>query len=385
MQYMPIVTPEEVPSFEEFAYNYYAQHPELYPSNAGISDFGKGIYIKSSESPYPDKRIHDTIGQLDPFNRSILTPTVQLVSSVFSDTYLHKFLLMNMRGEMELCKKAQDQIIECVAKYYNTSSNGSNSSSATESCTVITTIHEFPGYEEFLFAMLLTPITLAQNPGEVVGFITSSLQYADIIEKKLSPEVDDIEFVLQTDDIILTYTIINGKPHFKGLGDVHDSHRSRYARQSNVLEGLQHEILTDMSKFTVTFYPTCDYEAKFNSNFRWIFCFGSVIIITFVTIVFIAYDYSITRFTNEQKNILEMKRQFVRFISHEVRTPLNAVSMAGDLLHDQVNISRYLRYIYIYLLCIVYYNFLFLYYFYILDKSFSGKIPRRCKLVTIIE
>ena len=347
MQYMPIVTPEEVPSFEEFAYNYYAQHPELYPSNAGISDFGKGIYIKSSESPYPDKRIHDTIGQLDPFNRSILTPTVQLVSSVFSDTYLQQFLLMNKRGEMELCKKAQDQVIECVAQRYSNTSGSSSSSTSSrdssgssrsgiESCTVLTTIHEFPGYENLPFSLLLTPITLAQNPAEVVGFITSSLQYADIIETKLSPEVDDIEFVLQTDNIILTYTIIDGKPHFKGLGDVHDSHRNRYARQSNVLEDLQHEILTDMSKFTVTFYPTCDYETKFNSNFRWIFCFGSVIIITFVTIVFIAYDYAITRFTNEQKIILEMKRQFVRFISHEVRTPLNAVSMAGDLLLEQV-------------------------------------------------
>jgi signal transduction histidine kinase/CheY-like chemotaxis protein len=47
------------------------------------------------------------------------------------------------------------------------------------------------------------------------------------------------------------------------------------------------------------------------------------------------YDFMVRKEFNTKDNLLESKRKFVRFISHEVRTPLNSVAMGISLLQDE--------------------------------------------------
>jgi signal transduction histidine kinase len=53
-------------------------------------------------------------------------------------------------------------------------------------------------------------------------------------------------------------------------------------------------------------------------------------------LVFFLYDFNVRREFNAKKDLLEARKQFMRFVSHEVRTPLNAVSMGLDLMQSEV-------------------------------------------------
>ena len=64
---------------------------------------------------------------------------------------------------------------------------------------------------------------------------------------------------------------------------------------------------------------------------------GSVAIILFTSLLFFLYDFLVRKEFNAKKELLEAKRQFVRFISHEVRTPLNTVSMGLTLLQHEMD------------------------------------------------
>jgi signal transduction histidine kinase len=48
------------------------------------------------------------------------------------------------------------------------------------------------------------------------------------------------------------------------------------------------------------------------------------------------YDSFVRQDIQQKQALLKAKRQFVRFISHEVRTPLNAVSMGLQFLQDEI-------------------------------------------------
>jgi len=52
--------------------------------------------------------------------------------------------------------------------------------------------------------------------------------------------------------------------------------------------------------------------------------------------LFFAYDLAMRRKTRTNKQMLQVKRTYMRFVSHEVRSPLNAVCMGVTLLKDEI-------------------------------------------------
>ena len=63
---------------------------------------------------------------------------------------------------------------------------------------------------------------------------------------------------------------------------------------------------------------------------------GAICIILFMSMLFVLYDFFVRREFNSKKELLEAKRKFVRFVSHEVRTPLNTVCMGLTLMQDEI-------------------------------------------------
>jgi signal transduction histidine kinase len=56
----------------------------------------------------------------------------------------------------------------------------------------------------------------------------------------------------------------------------------------------------------------------------------------FTSLLFFLYDYYVRQEFNAKKHLLEAKRKFVRFVSHEVRTPLNTVCMGLTLMQEEI-------------------------------------------------
>jgi signal transduction histidine kinase len=63
---------------------------------------------------------------------------------------------------------------------------------------------------------------------------------------------------------------------------------------------------------------------------------GAVCIIVFTSLLFFLYDFFVRQEFNEKRSVLEAKRQFVRYVSHEVRTPLNSVCMGLRLMQEEI-------------------------------------------------
>merc|ERR1711939_484164 len=89
-------------------------------------------------------------------------------------------------------------------------------------------------------------------------------------------------------------------------------------------------------EYCVEMYPTHAYISEYHTNRPLIIALTSAAIIIFTSIVFLLYDYFMKKVSSEQLELLEAKRKFVRFISHEVRTPLNTISLGAKLLNTHL-------------------------------------------------
>lgn len=55
-----------------------------------------------------------------------------------------------------------------------------------------------------------------------------------------------------------------------------------------------------------------------------------------MALLFGLYDFYVRKDSSEMRSLLESKRKFVRFVSHEVRTPLNTVVLGLKLMESEV-------------------------------------------------
>jgi signal transduction histidine kinase len=88
--------------------------------------------------------------------------------------------------------------------------------------------------------------------------------------------------------------------------------------------------------FTLKLYPTEVFMATYRTdNPMWgaIIC---VVIISFTAIVFGMYDHNVRGEFTFKNELLEAKRNFTRFLSHEVRTPLNSIYMGMVLMREEL-------------------------------------------------
>ena len=88
-------------------------------------------------------------------------------------------------------------------------------------------------------------------------------------------------------------------------------------------------------EYYMDIYSTHEFTNIYTTRNPFIACVGTVCTILGTALLFLAYDYFVRREFHSKKKLLQAKRRFVRFVSHEVRTPLNTVCMGLTLLqHD---------------------------------------------------
>ena len=88
--------------------------------------------------------------------------------------------------------------------------------------------------------------------------------------------------------------------------------------------------------YTTTCYPNDEFAAEYKTKKPLYVAISAAAIIFFVSALFFLYDSCVSQEFDAKKELLEAKRQFVRFVSHEVRTPLNSVSMGLTLMKEEM-------------------------------------------------
>jgi signal transduction histidine kinase len=120
----------------------------------------------------------------------------------------------------------------------------------------------------------------------------------------------------------------------RGEGDLHQT-RYSHLNQKIILNS-PGQFGKYSSSYTLTLYPNDELFDVYSTNNPAAATAGAVGAIIFTSLLFFMYDFFVRKEFHQKKAIIEAKRQFVRFISHEVRTPVNAISMGLQLLHDEI-------------------------------------------------
>ena len=99
-------------------------------------------------------------------------------------------------------------------------------------------------------------------------------------------------------------------------GDVHQSKYDALSQSTN---------LTSMSSgrqklpfYSLSIYPTDEFIDSFSTNNPRDATICALFVIALVTILFFFYDYFVQREFHERKQVLDAKRRFIRYVSHEV-------------------------------------------------------------------
>ena len=86
-------------------------------------------------------------------------------------------------------------------------------------------------------------------------------------------------------------------------------------------------------------YPCDDLFQVYATNNPKIATIGAVLVILSTSMLFFVYDFLVRREFHAKRELLQAKRRFMRFVSHEVRTPLNSVCMGLTVIQTEIAAS----------------------------------------------
>lgn len=146
--------------------------------------------------------------------------------------------------------------------------------------------------------------------------------------------VNGVNVVLSSGDKKWTYCVEEGQTMLISEGDLHDAEFDSYAVDIDLTPG---DLFGPTSaKYTLTLYPTQELYDVYSTRNPMIAAVGALCMMILTASVFLLYDRFVRQEFNAKRELLEVKREFVRFVSHEVRTPLNSVCMGLALMEQEI-------------------------------------------------
>lgn len=300
---LPIVHPENVSSFETYVKEAYADDPAV-AATAAVHDFGFGI---SAINESTSERYHcvDSTGK-----HNFLTPIM-----AYQDYYDEDNYLWNPYSNYNLFIKGVDGVIDCVQ-------------AGNSSCQAILESDNsgpIPG------ALVVTPISPLYSPNDTVGFVVTAFTWSLVLRESLSSLANNMYLVISTnDEDHFTTRFHNGMTTIEGLGDLHDREYDMISHEASFsLEDTQAAVSVT---YNLKLYPTREFYHKFHTSLPVVTTTFTVVMIVTTVIFFFFYDRFMKKESLTKALLLDVKRQFVRFISHEIRSPLNSALLGLKLL-----------------------------------------------------
>jgi hypothetical protein len=112
-----------------------------------------------------------------------------------------------------------------------------------------------------------------------------------------------------------TFTIKNGLVDSIQEGDLHQQEYDPLS-QSIFLTSSERP---ELPFYTLTIYPTDEYLDSFSTNNPRDATICALFVVALVSVLFFFYDYFVQREFHERGQVLDAKRRFIRYVSHEVR------------------------------------------------------------------
>lgn len=161
----------------------------------------------------------------------------------------------------------------------------------------------------------------------------SPIHWDEVLETAFQYDVSGIDCVIESsDNSTFAFSIQGGKPNFVGFGQTVEEGQLQYKVELN---GDQCDVESAV-QYTATFYPSDGFYEIYSTAEATSSVLGAIAIVIFTSILFFLYDRAVDKDMDEKESILEAKRKFIRFISHEVRTPLNSVSMGLTVIREDI-------------------------------------------------
>ena len=340
MGFAPIVQAgEEQSNWEDFAYDYFDTRisNDGWPNTTGINKFGRGIWrMKKTENG--TVRIHDNDEVT--LDRELLTPIIQCCVDNPGD----KILLFNLYSERAR-RETMNGIIECSKTMRQ--SFGQAQDHLHESCWAMTEFVRIVRFNQVQASssIMFAPIYPADAPWEVSGFILSPLVWYEIFENVFSDVTQGVHCVLThhrhhidgDNQESFTFTIRNG--HVESItknekDTVHDHDNDKYGIL-RVISGNLTSYQEANGWYSLTIVPTDEFIDSYATNNPRNATIAALSVILLITVLFFFYDFFVRREFYERAQVLKAKRTFIRYVSHEVRTPLNAVIMGLNIIQDE--------------------------------------------------
>lgn len=155
----------------------------------------------------------------------------------------------------------------------------------------------------------------------------------DLLKHGFESDVSGLDVVLRTETQAHTYRINNGLALYLGAGTDFLQENPSFERVGTHINPTSFG--DNAIKYFMDVYSNEEFYETYTTTNPRTACIGAVLIMVGTSLLFFFYDYFVRKEFHDKKKLLEAKRQFVRFVSHEVRTPLNTVCMGLSLMqHD---------------------------------------------------
>jgi hypothetical protein len=288
------------------------------------SSFGWGIYGLSETANTPDLRYRIANGS---FGLQMSAPLMQLnnfISSkqiVMYDEYSEyiRFLALN---DLRNCTRQKE------SKY--------------NPCNILSDIITFPASltqpvseiqpKSLLFTSVQPPVS---NSSEARGAIITAVEWCAVISNIIPRDISGIECVIG----------INFKEYVfkieKSQGVFVKSITLKHKLGDSKCETKSHCISLNFFDGISTYYMWVRKTEHFDNQYR---TAGPVIasvifsvMILLLSTIFFAYDMLVNKEILQKDIVLRTKQLFVRYISHEIRTPINTIHIGLSLLMTEVN------------------------------------------------
>ena len=149
-----------------------------------------------------------------------------------------------------------------------------------------------------------------------------------------SANVDGIDVILSTPTQTVSYTVMKGVVTYTGEGDFHDSKYDHMKHEGFVTT--PGNFANQSVPYTIALYPSDTLYEMYATNNPLNAAVGAICVMLFTVLMFLAYDFLVRREFSAKNELLKAKRHFMRYVSHEVRTPLNSVCMGLNLMQEEI-------------------------------------------------